>query len=332
MNDTIPHMMLKGLRLAYAKLFRRKPYEPQNIIKNSDEANDVIYNLLSTSKPCMIARFGATELNAIVNYIGVKNGKHDIIGLIQGKPVQWWWNPGGVRQMLNWSGFFPLNNESLSKFGEMSLKDASEADILGSWLQPERIMEKYLRNPKTVKLVFLEPWHSSRPWSRILKNKRVLVIHPFAESIQEQYKRRDKIFSDPNVLPEFSSLRTIKAVQSLGTGDNRFKDWFEALDWMKAQMDKEPYDIAIIGCGAYGFPLAAHAKRTGHQGIHLGGATQLLFGITGNRWIKEYGMGDEYFDLLPKGAYSKLMNEYWIKPSKSETPTTASNVEGACYW
>lgn len=46
-------------------------------------------------------------------------------------------------------------------------------------------------------------------------------------------------------------------------------------------MDKIDYDICLIGCGAYGFPLAAHAKRKGKKAVHLGGALQLLFGIKG---------------------------------------------------
>lgn len=41
------------------------------------------------------------------------------------------------------------------------------------------------------------------------------------------------------------------------------------------------FDTAIIGCGAYGMPLAAQIKNAGRQAIHLGGAVQLLFGIKG---------------------------------------------------
>lgn len=48
---------------------------------------------------------------------------------------------------------------------------------------------------------------------------------------------------------------------------------------MKDEIDKRDYDIALIGCGAYGFPLAAHIKRSGKKAVHLGGALQLLFGI-----------------------------------------------------
>lgn len=31
------------------------------------------------------------------------------------------------------------------------------------------------------------------------------------------------------------------------------------------------YDICLIGYSAYGFPLAAHAKRKGKKAVHLGG-------------------------------------------------------------
>ena len=44
---------------------------------------------------------------------------------------------------------------------------------------------------------------------------------------------------------------------------------------------KFDFDVALIGCGAYGFPLAAKLKTAGKQAIHLGGVLQALFGIKG---------------------------------------------------
>lgn len=88
---------------------------------------------------------------------------------------------------------------------------------------------------------------------------------------------------------------------------------------MKAQMDAIDYEVAIIGCGAYGFHLAAHAKRTGHKAVHLGGATQILFGIKGKRW-----------DEMP--AVNKLFNKYWVYPPQTDRPKNYDKVEGGCYW
>jgi len=113
-------------------------------------------------------------------------------------------------------------------------------------------------------------------------------------------------------------------VQSIAGECTEFSDWFAALESMKNAMDKVEYDICLIGCGAYGFPLAAHAKRRGKKGFHMGGSLQLLFGIRGKRW--------ENPDYNPFYNYARLMNEHWIKPSEEERPRAAQMVECACYW
>ena len=77
--------------------------------------------------------------------------------------------------------------------------------------------------------------------------------------------------------------------------------------------------MAIIGAGAYGLPLAAHVKRLGKKAVHLGGATQILFGIRGKRW-----------DEMP--FFQKLYNEHWVRPLPSEVPKDYQRVEGGCYW
>lgn len=331
MKEIKKYTLLRAARALYLRLFAAK-YHDKTAISRIDDANDCIFNLLNSDKPCMIARFGGNELNTMINAMGVSSNTHSYWKYIKGQAPQWWWNPKGVDLLSNCAGFFPPTDEALRKFGELMLNDTRQLDILGSCWAAESQIQTLLKNVTRIKLVLLEPWHSSRPWSRMLENKRVLVIHPFAESIAAQYRKRELLFQNPLVLPEFKSLRIIKAVQSIGGGHDNFVDWFDALEYMKSEMDKEPYDVAIIGCGAYGFPLAAHAKRTGHKGVHLGGATQLLFGITGNRWIKEYGMGDEYFSLIPPNSYRNLMNEHWIRPSKAETPRTSADVENACYW
>lgn len=100
-----------------------------------------------------------------------------------------------------------------------------------------------------------------------------------------------------------------------GNRDNRFRDWNEALQWMIDECKKVEFDVAIIGCGSYGFPLAAEIKKMGKIAIHLGGATQLLFGIRGRRW-------DSYEEY----------QEGWVRPSAEETPRNIEKVENSTYW
>jgi hypothetical protein len=168
----------------------------------------------------------------------------------------------------------------------------------------------------------LDPYWSISPWTKALEGKKILVVHPFAETIEKQYKKREFIFKN-NLLPKFN-LKTIKAIQSIAGEKTVFNDWFEALESMKNEIDQQDYDICLIGCGAYGFHLAAHVKRMGKKAFHLGGSLQLLFGIRGNRWENE-NYNSEY-------NYSKLMNEYWIKPNKNEMPVNSKNIEESCYW
>ena len=320
---------LKVLRKIYAKLFKPKSTTYDRGITDPYKASEQIYNLLASGKPCMIARYGAFELASVVNCLGVKNAQHSCLKYISGKSPQWWWNKRLMKFMQSNAGFFPSTEENLMKFGEMMVEDSKQLDILGSWLPDEKTMiTSFNLNLTKVTLLALEPYWSKNPWSRILEGKKVLVIHPFASLIEQQYKeKREILFDDKQVLPKFD-LKTIKAVQSLG-GDCEYSDWFEALSSMKKQMDATDYDIVLLGCGAYGFPLAAHAKRMGKQSVHLGGALQLLFGIRGKRWdnpnygIQEFGK---------QNTYKTLFNDSWIYPSASYIPSNAKQVEGGCYW
>jgi hypothetical protein len=159
------------------------------------------------------------------------------------------------------------------------------------------------------------------PWSGALAGKVVLVIHPFARSIDSQYRvSRHRLFADPNVLPEFE-LKTIRAVQTIAGNTAGFASWFDALDHMRDQIANERFDVAIVGAGAYGLPLGAFVKSLGKQAIHLGGATQVLFGITGHRWETEY-----------RTSIGAMINEHWVRPLPEETPESASTVENGCYW
>lgn len=322
--------ILKVLRKLYTKIYGKPQfYSTDDAETDAYKASEIIYQILKREEPSMIARFGATELNLLMNYLNIKEGEKNIYRFIRGDIHPWWWDGKRIKQLKNWSGFFPLEEAYLSRFCELMLADLEELDVLGSWLFAESNFKEILKNVQKVKLVLIEPYMSKIPWSRVLKGKRVLVIHPFAKLIEHQYEKRELLFNDKSVLPEFE-LEVIPAVQSLGGESCGFKDWFEALQWMKDEIDKKEYDICLIGAGAYGFPLAAHVKRQGKKSVHLGGALQLLFGIKGSRWEnphypKQWGLDDNFYLNL-------LNNKHWVRPPKKYKPNNANQVEGATYW
>lgn len=312
---------LKAIRSGMRRLRPADQTKPDREL-DPDKVSAILLDALESPKPSMIARFGSTELSCLANYLGVIRGRASVADFLLGRGQQWWWNPSVLQQMERWSGFFPPTEDLALRFGERMLQDIPLIDVLGSWLPDERIFAKELAPARMVELELLNPYFSKVPWTRALEGKKVLVIHPFSSTIRSQYAKRSLIF--PNgLLPEFE-LSTIRAVQSLGGEPTGFDDWFQALDSMIAQMEKTDYDICLVGCGAYGLPLAAHAKRMGKKGFHLGGSLQLLFGIRGKRW--------ENPDYNPDYNFAKLINEHWVKPGTAERPANADKVEGACYW
>lgn len=320
---SLTHFLISAVRKVVTKV--RTPNLQKrslNYIDDSNLANEMIYNLLMSSNPCMIARFGSTELDTIINYIGMKSPQ--LLTCVLGESPKWWWTTHQFDRIRELSGFINPTYDNLIKFSELMINDMKQVDILGSWRQEELLFSKELSKAQKVKLMYLEPFWSEKPWTKALEGKKVLVIHPFAKSIIKQYDKREKIFPQREILPKFASLDVIQSVQSIG-GICEYNDWFEALYSMEKQMDKIEYDVCLIGCGAYGFPLAAHAKRTGHKAIHLGGSLQLLFGIAGKRWF-----APKNNRLYP--IYKDLINENWVYPEVSEKPKGADNVEGGCYW
>jgi len=282
------------------------------------KASDLIYDFLAKDTPCMIARFGSTELGCVINYLGLSpKNMLNRLKSIRDENIYFEWSQSTKESMENNAGFFPVDDENLEKYSKLMLDCIPNIDILGSWLSNETIIKDKIK-AEIVKLRDLEPYYHKNPWSRVLKGKKVLVVHPFSQSIKKQYLRREKLFENKEVLPEFE-LETITAVQSIAGNNCGYKDWFEAFEIMKNEIKRKEYDIAIIGCGAYGFPLASFVKLQGKKAVHLGGATQILFGIKGGRW-------DEH-DII-----SKLYNEYWIRPNKEETPSNNKKVENGCYW
>lgn len=219
------------------------------------------------------------------------------------------------------AGMFPSTRQQLSEFCEEYQASLPAVDLLALMRSPfeTKLIRRYADKSKTCELTSLEPYFSGDPWSRHLSGLKVLVIHPFAESIQKQYhSARKQLFSDPRVLPEFS-LRLIKPPQTMVGNTDGFASWTEALSHLKQQVADESFDVAIAGCGAYGLPIGAFIKQMGKSCIHLGGATQLLFGISGARWREQ-------------PTFQALMSDAWRPPLESERPPGWENVEKGCYW
>lgn len=276
---------------------------------DTQETNDKIAELILSGSPFMAARFGRTELQTMTAY---QKECHNPLSKAKYS-----------RRIVNLSGFFEKDSNDIQKFVTLMEDSCKYVDLMGIWYIE---MEDYFinkccsRDITLGRLQGLEPWHASaNPWSSHLLGKKVVFVHPFKNTIEHQLQYGDKLFENKNMFPE-CDIRVVQAVQTIaGNHDERFISWFDALEYMYNEVMKEDFDIAIIGCGAYGFPLAAMIKKAGKSAIHLGGATQLFFGIKGSRW-----------DNHP--TISKLYNDYWTYPLDEDRPPNLKSVEKGCYW
>ncbi len=325
---TLQEFCLLSLRKVYTKI---NGFPPEGGIDFSavefadSEANDFIYDSIKSAldekRGLSVCKFGSYELATVVGSIMRRKwSMSDFRSFIKGYPIPIFLDKE-VEKLATNAGFFPATDDMVARFVNLMLADMADIDILASYICYEKYLADRLSHCRRVNLDgYYAPFLFDRPWTRILENRRVLVVHPFEDSIRRQYARRSELFDNQAVLPEFGSLETIKAVQSVSGTDCGFPDWFAALDCMKEQMDSADYDIALIGCGAYGLPLAVHAKRQGKVAVHLAGWTQMLFGIYGNRWTKH------------QPQYSKFIKDSWIRPSENEKPSGAAKIEDGCYW
>lgn len=299
-------------------------FEANKKLLDIKKTNTIIANGIYCNESFWIGRFGGTEMNMIFEVL-----KHRIHPEYDNRI-------DAVDRLCKLSGFFPNDVNMGERFVDMMLECCHDIDIQAAWgrYMADYIYKVYQPNTILTRLDRIEPWNmyksrsNIKPWSHALQGKRVLVVHPFVESIEKQYYNNrihifENIYNADDILPEFE-LQTVKAVQTLaGEKDERFKNWFEALDWMTDECASKSFDVAIIGCGAYGYPLAARIKKMGRCAIHLAGATQLLFGITGRRWETEY---------IYKDFRDKVINQYWIRPNVNEGIENRDSVESSCYW
>jgi hypothetical protein len=283
-------------------------------------ASDLIRKKLAAAGPCMIARFGNSELRTVRRRWNRTRNNYfvNVCRYALGRQGPFWWDEDIRNDIGGTSGFFPCTNRALDEFGDLLLRDACQIDVLAVWAQGETALAGLFPRAHLIPLEDLEPFHQRDPWTAGLAGRTVLVVHPFEESIRRQYEKRKFLFADSRMLPDFN-LKTLKAVHSMGGRNPQFGSWFEALDFMCERIKKIEFDIALIGAGAYGMPLAAFVKRIGKKAVHLGGASQLFFGIKGKRW------DDRPF-------YQKLYNEHWTRPFHDETPTDYRAYEEGCYW
>lgn len=272
------------------------------------DGNNFISHFLKKGYPFIAGKIGVTELNLLQLKLspayshGFNRLKHEA---------------------ENIAGLYPFNEESLRVFTDLFISSIKNTDLLCKWSTQLPAFEKHVFNeiaPQAypTPLQHLEPYFFDNPWTNYLEGKRVLVISPFSLSIENNYHNIEKIWNGK--IKKNFELITMRHPFALPLQPSPF--WKSSQDVYEHHIKSirlQKFDVALIGTGHTSMLYAYECKKLGKAAIHLGGATQILFGIKGQRWKD-----------IPE--FQKMFNEHWTEPYSVETPTNKQLCEGGCYW
>jgi hypothetical protein len=270
---------------------------------NWQESNDIIIDLIKNKEKFMISRVGLGGETA-VSVLTLSNQE------IPSHVYSWFTiNAGfyGSQDFLTYAKYYKAACDTSNLHAYWGAPGFTEME---DFLVSE---DKPIIDPSA-----LDSFRLDNPWTEHLKDKKILIISPFKETIDKQLLIKDKIWENKNVLPDAEYI-TYKSVQSIG-GQGPDKDWYESYNKMCEDISKIDFDVALLGCGAYGLPLCNFiTNKLNKSSIYNGGSLQLYFGIKGRRWESDVNT-------------TKFYNEHWVRPTTEETPTASTRVEGGCYW
>ena len=292
----------------------RLKYSKKHMV-NTGEASERLAGLIRSGKPFMAGRIGFFE-QAVMRMYEFKIKKKYALTM---------------KNLYECAGFFPLDLSLGNAFTELMKESVEQTDLYAcnNEFLEDYFLDHFLPKDSVIcpNMELYDVFKLERPWTAALEVKKVLVVTPFTDSVEHQYSIREKIYPGTDILPEFE-LKTYRSQMTIGDmNDGGFRDWFEALDFMNNEIAGTDFDIALIGCGAYGFPLAAQIKRSGKMAVCMGGVLQILFGIMGRRWDGSRFGGIEHMPEKLKRYY----NDNWIYPLE-ERPAAADGVEYGPYW
>jgi hypothetical protein len=273
------------------------------------DGNNFISHYLKNNIPLAAGKIGVTELNLLYCHNKIVNSGI-FLSYLQ-------------HEVENIAGLYPYTKEITIQFGDEMLNKLQTVDLIPKWSVQNPLFENYIfknycSKASITTLQHLEPYFFDKPWTNYLAGKKVLVVSPFADSIENNFANLSKIWNGK--IQNNFTLKTLKYPFAIKISHNtKYKVSDEIYQEYKQLISNEDFDIAIIGTGYTSLLLTCFIKQMGKSAIHLGGATQILFGVKGNRWreMKEF---------------QPFFNDHWTEPLDHEKPEKRHLTEGGCYW
>lgn len=297
------------------------PMESFNILLENENLSNYLINKINKNQPFIIPRIAGIEN---------KLAHHGI--MIRQKVIQY--NPSTFKHILkvmkNNAGIHITNINSLLKYSFRYIEAFKQCDLFFDWEPWGNVANFYIdsiqfihtnfqKNRSWAFVLDIFNYIQGNPWTLSLKNKRLLIISPFSESISQKIPIREKIYG----IDLFPGCEFICLKPPQTQGDNISQEFDIELESFinKIKSIEDQFDIALVSCGGYGNLVCSEIYKMNKSSIYVGGVLQMYFGIYGSRWERERS------DIM-----TLYKNEYWSRPKEEERPKGYQNVEGSCYW
>lgn len=235
---------------------------------------------------------------------------------------------------IAYSGIFPAESDFHFQYGKFFMDCVRELDVVGlfrgkhadsewmliNYFQPENLFTQFqnLHPDRSI------PDDETNCYLPFLRGKKILLVCPFGnllasratrEIFQGVWRVSGKKFFEPARVEglefPYGFARETRA---------RYATVLDLMREIEDEIAKRDFDVALIGAGGMGVPLAASVKRLGKVGIMLGGHLQVIFGVKGLRWKNDPTWRDTYF------------NEWWIDMPESYRPKQGDTTGEYAYW
>lgn len=258
-----------------------------NYVSENDIIETELLKLMTSNEPCFIGRFGGGDYVFTIDYIRNNRKLHT--------------NPWELDKVKKYNGYYDIKNDrnNICLYLDTLYDAYKSCDmIFGNQIQlsnpqfpPETLTKPNIKT-NIYSYGYIE---SIRPFLKAFsvfgKGKKILIISPFAKSIQIQKNKMDRLIN-AYVYPECEIL-TYNTPITYNTNNNSTynnekppdNNWNETLARMKREIVNIDFDIALLSCASYAIGLGHFIKTSmKKKAIYIGGVLNVLFNIYGTRY------------------------------------------------
>lgn len=262
----------------------------------SDTTLEKFCNIMNQPEPLFFARLGGSDYNCVRDYYN----NNTIINNDE-------WYKYHYHRVRSHNGYFDFENtqENFVVYLETMIRCYKHSDAFtygntqliksfenNQFLATDANFINYVCKDKVcVNYTFIEglaPFLASfNLWA---SGKKILIVSPLSQSIEHQYKNKDKLYHD-YTFPNFDLLTYNTKITYSDEDDNQSilnvntTNWADEAALMAEEIAKLDFDIALLSCGSYAMYLGDFIRyNLKKKSLYIGGILNMLFNVYGGRY------------------------------------------------